>query len=133
MPGQELVCQHAQRVDVRSMINVGVGRCLLRRHVGRGAKCHTHGRQVVTAGGVAHRLGDPEVGDQRVSAGEHHVVRLDVAVDQAVLVGVAQGIGDVVQQSRHVRMGSSASRCSLSRSDLRPVRHDVEKKAIGFP
>ena len=45
----------------------------------------------------AHRLGDAEVGDDRVALGEQHVVRLDVAVDDAVPVGVGERVDHLAQ------------------------------------
>ena len=42
----------------------------------------------LVAPGLAHRPGDAEVGHQGVAVLEQDVLRLDVAVDDAVLVGV---------------------------------------------
>jgi hypothetical protein len=41
------------------------------------------------------RLRHPEVGHQSVAIGEHHIVWLDVAVNDVVFVSVCQGIDDV--------------------------------------
>ena len=40
------------------------------------------------------RAGDAEVGDQRVPVGHHHVFGLDVAMDDALRVRVAERVGD---------------------------------------
>src|SRR5256885_6815345 len=42
--------------------------------------------------GLAQRLRDPEVSYDRMVAGNHHVVGLDVAVDDPVLVRVGQRV-----------------------------------------
>ena len=39
------------------------------------------------------RAGDPEVGHQRVPAGEQDVLRLDVAMHNTLAVGIAEGVG----------------------------------------
>ena len=64
------------------------------------------------------RLRDAEVGDHRDAAGEQHVVRLDVAVDDAVLVRVRERARDVAQDAHRLgRRGSSPCRASRARSD----------------
>ena len=68
------------------------------------------------AGGVQ-RARDAEVEDDRVSSGQHDVVGLDVAVDDAVLVGVLQGAADfagdlkrgVERELRFARRGVAAA------------------------
>ena len=72
---------------------------------------------LLAAGGLAHRLGHAEIGDQRVPAGEHHVLGLDVAVHHAVLVRVSQRVRHVVQQPHRVADRELASSGRRSRSD----------------
>ena len=45
------------------------------------------------------RLRNPEVRDDGVLATEQDVLRLDVAVDHALLVGIRQGVGDLAQHA----------------------------------
>ena len=98
--------------------SVRIGRRLLRRHVGRRAERDARGGELLPPGGLAHRLGHAEVGHQGVPAGEHHVVRLDVAVHHARRVRVGQRVGHLEQDpDRVVRSGSSPWRASRARSD----------------
>jgi hypothetical protein len=86
-PGKHLVGEHAHRVDVGPVVNVRIGRRLLRRHVGRGPQRDTCGGDLLPSGRFTDRFGHAEIHHQGVPAGEHHVVGLDVAVDDAGRVG----------------------------------------------
>ncbi len=87
-----LVQGEGERVDV----GLGPGRpplCLLRRHVGEGADDVAglgQGRAIGEAG-------DPEVHQlrPRLTVGYLHVLRLDVAVDDAARVGVVECLAEV--------------------------------------
>jgi hypothetical protein len=83
---EHLVRHHAERVDVGAVVGGWIGRRLLRRHVGRCAQRDAGAGQVRRRGGVAHRFGDTEVRNQGVAARQEDVLRLDVAMDDAVLV-----------------------------------------------
>jgi hypothetical protein len=84
--GKALEAHDAQTIDVAPAVHVG-GPRLLGAHVVR--RTHRHAR----AGelGVASAAGDAEIGDH-AAAGviEEHVVRLDVAVHDALAVRIAQ-------------------------------------------
>ncbi len=80
-----------------------VGGGLFRRHVRWCAESYTLGGELVSTCGFAHGLGDTEVGHQCVMLGEQHVVRLDVAVDHTVLVGIGQGVNDITQDADGLR------------------------------
>ena len=68
-----------------------VGRGLLRTHVGGRAQREAGLRQAL-AGGV-HGSGDAEVGEHASLALEQDVLRLDVAMDDALALGVSQRVG----------------------------------------
>ena len=83
--------------------------------------------------GLGHRPGDAEVGHERVSALEEDVLRLDVAMDDAALVGVLQRLGGLAGDAKRV----------VQRQLLLPVepvperlaldeRHDVVEQAFGL-
>ncbi len=74
------------------MVYVWIGHRLLGRHVSRRADRHPHRGHHVAAGSVAHRLGHAEIGHQRMTLREHHVVRLDVAVHHPQLVRMRQRV-----------------------------------------
>ena len=82
----ELIAHHTHRVDVGTVVDRRIGGGLLRRHVDRRAESDPGGGELLPSRCFAHRLGDPEVGHQRVLPGEEHVVRLDVAVHHALRV-----------------------------------------------
>ena len=80
------------------MIDARIGGHLLGRHVGRRAERHAGAGQPLSAGGVAHRLGDAEIHHQRVAVGEEDVLRLDVAVHHPGLVSLGERVGDLPGQ-----------------------------------
>jgi len=103
-PGQHLVRDAAERVDVDAVIDLWITDRLFRCHVRRGADSGAHVGYVVVrtiAGSrrIDERLGDAEVGDHRRAAGEEHVSRLDVAMHNATTVRVRQSAGDVLHDA----------------------------------
>ncbi len=102
-PGQHLVHRHAERVDVGR--EHGLSLKLLRRHVRRTAD---HGRPVRGDLEEARRA---EVGDlQHVVLGDEHVGRAQIAVDDALRVGVIDGVADLAGEiERAVQFERAAS------------------------
>ncbi len=89
LPGEHLVEDAAQRVDVGPGVSLALPRGLLGTHVARRPKADTRGRQPVRAASAGGQ-GDPEIGHQRLTLVEEDVLGLDVAVDHAVTVGVVE-------------------------------------------
>ena len=90
-PGGHLVEDDAERPDVGAGVDV-LARGLFGGHVGDRADGHPRDRHP----GLAGQLGQAEVEDLGLSIGrDHDVARLDVAVDDAVLVGLGQPPGDL--------------------------------------
>ena len=79
------------------MIDVWICSRLLRCHVTRRAERNAGGGQLLSSRRFAYRLGDAEIGHQRVVAGEQHVVRLDASVHDVVRVRVRQCIHHVLE------------------------------------
>ncbi len=115
------------------MIRMRIGGGLLRRHVRRGPYGHAGGGQCGVAGSRAQGLGDTEVGDDRVMAGEEHVVRFDVTMHHPMLVGAGQGIDHVAEEAHRLAdrelaltLETSAERLTLD------VGHGEPEPADGF-
>ena len=77
---------------------------LLGAHIGRCADRQPGLGQLVAAT-RAERPGDPEVGHQRVPSREEDVFRLDVAVDDAVLVRVVERVRRLAGDAERVVQG----------------------------
>ena len=121
--GEHLVEDAAQGIDVAPAIEPPVGARLLRAHVQRGAERDAGLGQPLAAGRVE-RPGDTEVRDDTMIAREQDVLRLDVTVDEALPVGIAQGIGDLERDpdgvsQRELRLAGE----SLPERLARDVRH----------
>ena len=105
LAGHELECHAAERVDVGAMVDVGVAGGLLGRHVGRRADGRAKRRERFAFAAIARGtqgLGDAEVGHDCGASREEHVVRLDVAMDDATLVGVLERARDVAEDANGV-------------------------------
>ena len=100
--GDQLITERPHGVDVHAMIEVRIRGRLLRRHVRRGSERDPGGREPLTTRGLAQRLGNAEVHDERVPAREQHVVRLDVAMRDAVRVGVGERVHDLHEDLHRV-------------------------------
>ncbi len=110
-----------QRVDVGPPVHFPAAR-LLRTHV---LRCPEHrarrGREgySVCLLPSAPQQNDPEVDDERHAVSQEDVLRFDVPVHQAVLVGVAQRARDVPREAKSVLYGEA------------PLAH--QSRAQGFP
>ena len=104
--GEHLVQHDTEAVDVRPVVGPLAGR-LLRAHVLRRADHHPLGGQL-RRGRIVGRLGDPEVGHEHVSGGiEQDVVGLDIAVDDALAMGVREGVRNLPRNARRVADGQA--------------------------
>ncbi len=107
LPGQHLVQHATEGVDVAPAIQLLVAGGLLRTHVRRRADRGARLSQVLPLART-HRLGDPEIGHHGLALVEHHVLGLDVAVDHALRVGIAERGGDVAGDSQRLGDGQLA-------------------------
>src|SRR6478672_10229676 len=130
LSGEHLVEHAAEAVDVAPAIDARIGHALLRTHVGRSAERDTGTRELLVsecAGGT----GDPEVCDQGLAILEENVLRLDVAVDDAVAVRVVERAryftGDAERVLDRQLPLAIESRTKGFAFD---VRHDVEQLAV---
>ncbi len=105
---------------------------LLRRHVG-GRADHDPGAGHRGAVGVrGQRARDAEVREEDVAIGDEHVVRLHVAVDDPLRMGVRQRVGQLAEDAhgRPDRQALVASQPAAQRFAV-DERHDVEQRAVG--
>ncbi len=128
--GQHLVEHRAERVHVGARGDLALAHRLLRRHVVRRAERHA-GLGHPAAAGLAGGERDAEVGDQRPIVVQQDVLGLDVAVDDAVPVGVVERVGDLARDpdgvgDRELLLAAQpvAQRLALDE------RHDVEEAAV---
>ena len=116
--GQQLICNDAECVDVRAVIDQRVCESLLRRHVCRRTDGHATAGQLRSAfggRGCAQGFRYTEVGDKRKLAGEQDIVRLDVAMNHTLPVRIRKRRSDVPKRSERI-----AERKWTIASDLRP-------------
>jgi hypothetical protein len=92
LTSEHLVGHRTERIEVGPMIDVGIGRGLLGRHVGGGAQRHSERGEATLPRRRRDRLGHAEVGDQGMPARDHHIVGLDVTMDHAFGVGVSERV-----------------------------------------
>ena len=130
---QQLVQRGAQRVDVGAVVDRhALGQRLLRTHVTQRPHQVARHRQ---AGLAVLHVGQPEVGHPHAAATvQQQVARLDVAVDDAHLVGVVQRLRRLDAQLRHapeVSPARAASRQRRVRRRRRPPSSAEAGAAVG--
>src|SRR5262249_49999439 len=93
LAGKHLVCNDAERVDVAAVIDASLTHRLLGAHVLRTPERNPSLCETLLTG-MLHGERNTEVRDERVTVLEENVLRLDVAVNDAVRVGMRQRIGN---------------------------------------
>ncbi len=126
--GQALVEDRSQGINVGSRTDalLVAGR-LLRGHVGRGAQDRAGRCQLAI---LFQTPGHTKVGDLGSAClGQQHVGRLEVAVDDAVLVGVVNSGSDLLHQARGLdgRQGPGLPGIASLRSRPPPETHSMLK------
>ena len=130
--GEHLIPNHAERIDVAPSVQVTLTERLLRRHVRRRADRNaSDGEPRIPL----RRARDAEVGHHRTAcrAVEHDVVRLHVAVDDALRVGIRKRVGDDGEDAACLTHGQAR----LAREPLRKAltvheRHHEVHDAFAF-
>ena len=128
-PGEHLVADDAERVEIAAAVDLAVARRLLGRHVGRRADRDAGGGEPRVRA-LLDRARDAEVGHHRAAVilVEQDVVGLDVAVDHAARMRVGERVRDLGAGSRRVSaIGMRPSSCSRFAS-VGPSTHAMTKK-----
>ena len=129
--GEELIEGGGEAPDVGDGFDVFEVGNLFRRHEdGRAAvvSCHAHAAEA----GFLEILGEAEVGDLGAVAVEQDVVRFDVAVDEAFLVGGGEAF-ERLKRPRHEHVGREGAAAGLGDIGERAavaVFHDEEEGAL---
>jgi hypothetical protein len=132
---KDLVRHAAERVDVGPMVDVGIARGLLRRHVRRRADRDAGHRERGATGSClrcGERLRNAEVGHHRGAAAQQDVVRLDVPMHDAALVGVRKRARHVAEDRQHLGHGQWAARKPSAQTLAVDERHRVVRHAAGI-
>ena len=122
--GEQFIGHHAQAVEIGPGVDLLAAR-LLRAHVGRGPEGIAGGRDAH----AAETARDAEVGQARaLLAVEQHVVRLHVAMHDALRMRETQGRGDRAQHGRD-RLLAPGDR-GMAQVAVRQVGHRVVRRTV---
>ena len=130
LTAQHLVQHASEAIDVAAAVELLTARRLLRAHVPRGTDDEPGLGQPIAAG-CGNRSGDPKVGNQRMTAAQEDVLRLDVAVDHVMAVGVAERVCYLAGQLQRLveRELPFADQTNAQRRTFN-IGHDVVEEAI---
>jgi hypothetical protein len=103
---EQLVQRDSKRINVAAVINdAALRQCVLRAHVAQGAQhiaCHRHA-------GVLLHAREAEIRDpQLAGVVDQQIRRLDIAVQDAVLVGVLERLGGLDAELGRLQLPQSA-------------------------
>ncbi len=127
LAGEQLEEDHAEAVNIASAVGlVAFAARLLGGHVRRSAEHAAVDRERELAG-VA--LGQAKIHDVRLAFEiDHHVARLEIAMDDALLVGIVQGAGDLSAKLGGLARGEALGREPVSERDAADkVADDVDR------
>ena len=129
VPDRHFVEDDAQGPEVGPGVDF-VAAGLFGRHVGD----RPHGRSGLGQPGFAGQLGQSEIEDLgQAVRGDHDIARLDVAVDDAVFVGLGQSLGDLGGDADRVGRGQRAAGDPLLEGLAGITGHgDVETAVLRF-
>jgi hypothetical protein len=140
LAGEHLEEDRAHRVEVGAAVD-RLAQRLLGRHVRRRAEHHAARGQLHVAegvGGVADELDHAEVEQLDVlvllpglaAQGQHDVLRLEIAVDQAARVGVAERLDDLAGQDERAAHAQRALAERVAQRATAHQLHDHEHPAL---
>jgi hypothetical protein len=97
---EHLVGDHAERIQICAMVDIWIGGDLLRRHVRRRADRNADARQpaICRCRRCDEGFGHAKVSDERDTAGQQNVLRLDVAMHETFLMRVRKCRRDFAQE-----------------------------------
>jgi hypothetical protein len=126
-PGEQIVEEDSQRVDVGARVRLQAAN-LLGRHVLKRSHHVAESREAVRAEGA----GDAKIHHlHHVGVGEHDVGALEVAVDDAPLVGVADALERLEEERKRTQGGQAAGFPQHRGEGLAlDVLHDHEQGAV---
>jgi hypothetical protein len=128
---EKFICHDPERVDVAPVID-GTSGHLLRRHVGGRTDHHAGaGHRLIGVDVGGEGASDAEVGEEGVPAGQQHVVRLHVTMDDARLVRVSQRVSHFAENAGGLlnRQPPEPAKPGAKRLAVHE-RHDVERHSI---
>ena len=128
---QHLVAHAREAVDVGPLVEIATTGSLLGAHVAGGSQGKACTGEVSDSR-AEDRLGDSEVGDDRVPVGQKNVLRLDVPVHHAFAMSVAEGVCNLTHEAQ--RMGQLQSFLAVQKTPQRltlDVRHHGVQHAVG--
>ena len=132
VPGEHLVAEDAEGVDIDPRVHLRIGRGLFGGHVGGRAECDADAGELLAPGGLGDRLRHAEIHHHCVPAREEHVLRLDVAMHHAGAVRHRQRLGDLGQQPHRLRHRELAGPGQAVPERLAlDERHHVVEEAVG--
>ena len=100
LAAEHLVQHAAERIQIASAVDLTAHR-LFRAHIGWSAEGEPHPGQPLGSGS-GDGVGDSEIGEYGLATFQQNVLGLDVAMNDAVLVGIGQGSEHVDRNTKSV-------------------------------
>ena len=127
LAGEHFIKDHPERINIRAVVHLAGVFDLLRGHVGHGAEaCTAEGQAEFLAAGLT-QLGDTEISDFHAAPGvEEEILRLDIAVEDALAVGVLEGLADSGDDFQRLFRGEAFCPHGLAQIHAIDVFHEQE-------